>query len=219
MDESLDNANRRIFIDLDGTLLDVSKRSYKVYKEIVKELRGTALSKNDYWLLKKNKSSIEKLLKFSNLSKKLSKTYEKEFLTRIELIENLALDILIKHSDKTLRTLHKENDLYLISLRKNRKGATDQLAKIGLKKYFKFLLIGSSKNKTNKFRTKIKNSFDIVIGDTEADILAAKELGIVSIAVLSGIRTKKILKNLKPDFIVKNINHVPKILKKQTFDV
>ncbi|NEN96724.1 MAG: HAD hydrolase-like protein, partial [Moorea sp. SIO3I7] len=44
-----------------------------------------------------------------------------------------------------------------------------------------------------------------MIGDTEADIVAAKTHGIKAIGVLSGIRDRTQLNLYEPDFIVNNL--------------
>ena len=44
-----------------------------------------------------------------------------------------------------------------------------------------------------------------MVGDTEADILAAQRVGIPAIAVLSGIRDREQLERYQPDYIVENL--------------
>jgi len=51
-----------LFIDLDGTILDVSKRIYYVYRDILKKKNEKYLSQKDYLRLKRGKIPIEKIL-------------------------------------------------------------------------------------------------------------------------------------------------------------
>lgn len=44
-----------------------------------------------------------------------------------------------------------------------------------------------------------------MVGDTEADILAAQRGNLPAIAVLSGIRNREQLERYQPDFIVDNL--------------
>jgi phosphoglycolate phosphatase-like HAD superfamily hydrolase len=44
-----------------------------------------------------------------------------------------------------------------------------------------------------------------MVGDTEADIVAAQRVGIPAIAVLSGIRDREQLERYQPDYIVENL--------------
>jgi phosphoglycolate phosphatase-like HAD superfamily hydrolase len=52
----------------------------------------------------------------------------------------------------------------------------------------------------------------LMIGDTEADILAAKAHGIPVIAVLSGIRNRDRLQRHQPDWIVANLGEAVDIV-------
>jgi phosphoglycolate phosphatase-like HAD superfamily hydrolase len=44
-----------------------------------------------------------------------------------------------------------------------------------------------------------------LIGDTEADVLAAKALGLISVALTCGIRSSRYLRRLAPDVILPNL--------------
>ena len=43
--------NRNIFIDFDGTLVDIAPRHYRVYKGCVEKMGGTPLDRKRYWEL------------------------------------------------------------------------------------------------------------------------------------------------------------------------
>ncbi|MBF1043420.1 MAG: HAD hydrolase-like protein, partial [Candidatus Nanosynbacter sp.] len=51
----------------------------------------------------------------------------------------------------------------------------------------------------------------IIVGDTEADVAAAQQLNATSIALLSGIRSKKFLKSMEPDYLVAGIGDIANI--------
>jgi HAD superfamily hydrolase (TIGR01549 family) len=55
---------------------------------------------------------------------------------------------------------------------------------------------------------------DIHVGDSIYDIIAAKKAKAVSISVLTGQTTKKELLKHHPDFIIKDINYLPKLFSK-----
>ena len=68
-----------------------------------------------------------------------------------------------------------------------------------------------------KFKSRVINKLrrdnkSAIIGDTEMDILVGKNLEILSIAVLSGIRNKEKLDAYKPDYIIEDISYLSKIL-------
>jgi len=55
---------------------------------------------------------------------------------------------------------------------------------------------------------------DIHVGDSPYDIIAAKKAKAISVAVLTGGASRTKLKKYKPDFIIKDVTHLPKLLKK-----
>ena len=48
----------------------------------------------------------------------------------------------------------------------------------------------------------------MIIGDTEADVAAAKSIGAMSIAVTSGIRDYDFLEKLSPDVIIRSVGDI-----------
>lgn len=60
--------------------------------------------------------------------------------------------------------------------------------------------------------TGVQKEFAIMIGDSEQDILTAKNAGIKSIAVTYGYRTEAQLKQQSPDYICNNLLELTKII-------
>ena len=126
----------------------------------------------------------------------------------MELIETpdfLRLDQLQPKIKEVLNDWSKEHDLFIVTMRNKRKGLLWQLEQFDILKYFKKVFnqdnnIGNWKVKYNLIRDSI-NENSIIIGDTEADIIAGQKLGISTIAVGCGIRKKDYLKELNPDHI------------------
>ncbi len=50
-----------------------------------------------------------------------------------------------------------------------------------------------------------------LIGDTETDILAGKELGYVTIAVQNGIRDRNSLEKVNPDYMIDSLANISRI--------
>lgn len=197
-----------IFFDLDGTLLDISKRYYQVHAEAAKIANFSKISFKKYWSLKKQGLSEDKILK-TNPRGKSFKLYEK---VRIELLEEkefLKLDKPFFWVPRLLNKLFLQKSLFIVTVRRSRKNLHNQLKNMKIDKVFKDVL--SSSSNTNPILAKEKlieaagfSNKDIIIGDTEVDIIIAQKLGIKSVAVLSGIRTSKYLRKFNPDFLVKN---------------
>ena len=51
-----------------------------------------------------------------------------------------------------------------------------------------------------------------MIGDTEADVLAGKQVGLGTVAVLSGIRDEAHLSRAPADFLLPDIRSLPTVL-------
>ncbi|MDD5331680.1 MAG: HAD family hydrolase [Candidatus Nanoarchaeia archaeon] len=58
--------------------------------------------------------------------------------------------------------------------------------------------------------TKTKASY--VVGDSIYDIMAAKRAKVKIISVLTGHTSRKVLKEKKPDYIIKSVRYLPKLL-------
>jgi len=57
---------------------------------------------------------------------------------------------------------------------------------------------------------------DVHVGDSIYDVIAAKKAGVISVGVLTGYNSSKLLK-CKPDFIIKDVTYLPKLLSKIKF--
>lgn len=199
-----------IFIDLDGTLLDVSNRYYAAYKRVIEEFRGKVLTKKIYWDLKRKKSDLNDILYMSGL--KISKErYQKRRFVYLNDFEFFKLDKLCFDLKKLFLLIKNENKIVLITLRPNHNKLIDQLSYLNVLEFF-YLVLSSPSNMDNKWIIKkklilnniqnLKTKDSLFIGDSETDILTGKSLGIETVAVSYGIRDKSILKGHKPDHIL-----------------
>ena len=200
--------NNSIAFDLDGTLIDVSLRDYKIYTDIVRSLNGMPMKYDMYWPLRKNKTDIFYILEQSGIFNDMETKY---FLKkRKELMENsdyLKLDVLIPGVATSLEKLAKSYDIYIVTVRHNKENTIEQIHQLGLDKY-KLYIVNDGKG---EYLKKIPN-LCVVVGDTENDILPAKELGIQSVAVLSGIRNKTQLEVMNPNYIIESVSKFDHII-------
>lgn len=212
--------NRNIFIDFDGTLVDIAPRHYRVYRKCVEKMGGTPLDRKKYWELKRDNISWNELLLISGLEINNRDDYLELFIDRIESLEELYRDELFVDSLSALKKLSSnDNKLYLLSLRRNSDALDKQIEKLGIECFFEEILSGHSDTKEGALLKKadiIKQTIDnpedsIIVGDTEADVAAAQQLNATSIALLSGIRSKKFLKSMEPDYLVDGIGDVANI--------
>lgn len=207
-----------IYFDLDGPILDVSGKFYKIYTDLLIEHGYPRLPKDEYWQLKKEHTPIPEIMK---------RTCPPEFIDcyikkRLEVIENfsyLKQDKIIPGADQVLHRLSQKHTLILVTLRNRSETLSQELDYFDLRKYFKKIL--SQDNNPGDWQTKAKliredgffqTGDAIIIGDTQADIKAGKSLGMKTCAVLSGIRTKELLEKAEPDFMIEDINSLEKVI-------
>jgi phosphoglycolate phosphatase-like HAD superfamily hydrolase len=213
---------KTIFLDLDGTILDVSERTYRVYKNILKKYNKKFLPKDKYLKLKRKKTSIENILKKTK-AEDITMKFKKEWDKEIEKPDYLDLDKVSYLNRKTLLSLKNNWNLILVSLRKHPKRLFNQLRKKKIDKIFNKVLVSSKKSQKPKWKIKFElikkdKRFDktssIIIGDTETDILVGRKLRIKIVSVLSGMRNKTLLERYKPDFLIKDFSRVKNVINK-----
>jgi phosphoglycolate phosphatase-like HAD superfamily hydrolase len=211
------NKNFKIFIDLDGTLLEISEKYYRIYCDFMHANGLRSLSKNTYWKLKRGK----RLDPFFEKNTVIKNKFDKFFLKNVERNKYLKFDILFTGVNLTLKKLKRAGyKLYIITLRHNKINMFKQINKLGIKSAFYKILCGkpnfkdSSKNYINKEKmiTTLIEVDGVIVGDSSADILCGKKLGLKTVAVLNGISNYSRIKSFKPDYIIPDLNSLLKIL-------
>jgi len=209
-----------IYFDLDGPVLDVSGKFYKIYSDILGERDLPTLPKKRYWQLKKERTPIPQII-LQTCPQEFVEHYIKKRLEVIENFEYLKHDKIILGAEKVLEELMINHQLILVTLRNNSKTLFQELEFFDLKKYFTTIL--SLDNNHGDWRIKVKliqesgtltDQNSMIVGDTEADIIAGKNLGIKTCAVLSGIRTKELLEKVSPDVLIEDINSLREAIRK-----
>ena len=201
-------------MDLDGTLLDVSRRHYRVYRDIMDEFQKQPLEQERYWKLKRSKTSWDEVLRESQFPLADSKHFLDTFINRIELPKYLALDGLIHPKVKVaLPEIISHADIYLASMRKVRIEVEHQMERLGLSMFFRQLVTPEIAETKTSMLTPFRTSGRMIfVGDTEEDIHSARELGATMIAVSSGLRSPEFLKRYRPDYIVDSVVELPYII-------
>ena len=198
------------FLDFDGTINDNSTRLYTYFVDSINQINiRDVLSQSDYWgLKKKGVNEIDWL--YENYEIRIDKD---KWLRRkkddIESKNYLVYDKKFEFVDDALRYLRMYYNIVIVSVRDNRDGVYNQIEKYSLNDYISDTIIiahdGVSKAKAIKSKYKI-NSEDIIIGDTEDDIISGMELGIKTFFVLTGIRDRELLNKLGLEGRVKVLN-------------
>ena len=212
-----------IFIDLDGTILDVTERVYRIYRDILKKYKKKYLPKKIYLKLRKENLPIKEILKKTKAGN-IYINFKKESEKKIEDYRYLILDKLPRARKRILFRLKERYKLILVTFRKDSQKLTRQLKQKKINKIFDAILVYPSKTYRQKWKLKyrlIKNQRDfdknsIIVGDTKTDIIAGKKLGIKTIGVLWGMSKKESLEKYKPNFLITDFSKLENaILKSQ----
>ncbi|MBS3115386.1 HAD family hydrolase [Candidatus Woesearchaeota archaeon] len=200
--------NKIIYIDLDGTVLDVSDRLYFFYKNFMNG--NKKLKKNSYWNFKKIKISEDAIVRKTCSDEGFIKKYIKQRKKFLEAEKLLKHDKLIKSSIVAIKKFKKNNKLILLTARSMKSNLFKELKRMKILNFFDKVLSSNAVSKKDMILNdgSFNRKKSVIVGDTEEDIRAGKSLKIKTIAVLTGIRSKKYLKQYKPDLIVGSVKDI-----------
>lgn len=204
----------KIFFDLDGTLIDARNRVWHLFIDLT---FPDAISFDCYWELKRAGRDHAWILgEVLGRSKEFIKAFGENWMDRIENDHYLSLDTLFDKTVQVLSTLRECHQLYLVTARQSRARALAQLKWLGINDCFASILVTQQvAGKPQIIRSAgldVDPEDAVIIGDTGVDISAARELGMASIAVLSGFRNCESLQKYFPDHIVDGIADVPAVV-------
>ena len=209
-----------IFFDLDGPILDVSHRHYQVYCDILEEAGKSAVPFEQYWRDKCARQPHSTIVAQTAEEEFYANTFEQQWLDRIEADQYLALDRIWSGAIDVLAALYREHSLYLVTVRSFPDQLRKQLDRLNLTRWFQGILCRPARHNAAQEKVRaIREQFDLlpqqalIVGDTEADIECGKELGLVTVGVLSGIRNKERLQATKCDYVLDNILTLPHLVK------
>lgn len=208
-----------ILFDLDGTIVD-SKQAYvaalkaaflSVGQKIVDIEIATEIPKR----LEQN-LPINDMLQGIDVQKFLNvylTTWYQATATKTKPIPGVS---------ETLEKLSKKAKLALITRRNvPKQDVIHEMRKLDLAKYFQHVITGRDKCNPKPSpealircaeKLDVKVSECIFVGDSVADVRAGKNAGAKTVAVLSGIFSRKELEKEKPDLILENVNQLPDFL-------
>jgi len=202
---------------LDGPLLDVSEKYYRVYVDLLEGRGALPVSKEEYWESKRHCVPDETILGLSGI-KGCFDEYRNLFRARIESTDYASYDTVWPGIAPMLQRLGQHVGLVLVTLRRSREILIWELEKLKLHKMFAYVLSSAGSGSSSE-RAAIKvaltnqvlsarNASTWFVGDTETDILAGQRLGSRTVAVTFGIRSAERLTPLKPDRTVDTPNEL-----------
>jgi phosphoglycolate phosphatase len=210
-----------LFFDLDGPLLDVSNRYVVLHQELLRELGWDAMPAHRYWACKRGHMTEEAILAELGAAS-IFPVYGPRRLELIETAAYLRHDRCWPWTLAVLEHVNRHADLVMVTARSDRAALLDQLGKIGIRPFFREILSEQGGESVDRQKAALIKGYlererqapkgHWMIGDTEADVLAGKHVGLSTVAVLSGIRNEDQLRRANPDFLVPDIRDVPAML-------
>jgi phosphoglycolate phosphatase-like HAD superfamily hydrolase len=215
----------RLIADFDGPIIDVSERYYRVYQFCLEQTRRQdqpvrELSKAEFWQLKRSRSLEWQIGIQSGLDEEQAQKFSTLRRQTVHTLPYFHLDQLIGGAVEALETMQQAGfDLVVMTMR--RVVELDYaLERFNLGRFFALnrrYRLSNDYVKTRDIDDKpllMKQALlelppaedTWMVGDTEADIIAAKTHGIKVIGVLSGIRDRAQLQAYEPDYIVGDLS-------------
>lgn len=197
-----------VILDLDGPLLDGKQRHFQCYADILTEHGLRPIPMDTYWDMKRTRVNRKELLRLSD-----AVFFYDDFLRRwmrdIEQKKYLALDGLQEHVVDILNAWKKNGvRLLLATMRNNKANLHWQLTRLQLTGLFDQVVVtGNGDGGASKMSAVRPHMADtalehvVWIGDTEADVQAARQLGVKACALACGLRSGDYLASLHPDML------------------
>lgn len=211
-----------VFCDFDGPLVDVSERYYHTYRQALSATQArygreaiglTPLSKAQFWQRKRERAcDLEMALRSG-----LGVEHVGYFVARVKALVNhpdlLSKDRFQSGVDWALALLHSRGSRLILVTLRCREQVEEMLCSHGLTRLFAGIYgandCGAAYRNNAEHKTALlaeamtacAPAEACFIGDTEADILAARAAAVPTIALTCGIRSRSYLQQYAPDAI------------------
>jgi phosphoglycolate phosphatase-like HAD superfamily hydrolase len=215
----------RLITDFDGPIIDVSERYYRVYQFCLEKTRRPdqvvqELPKAEFWQLKRARVPEKQIAFNSGLDEAQAQKFDQLRRQTVHTQPYFEYDILAPGAvDALLKIQQAGIDLAVMTMRRVRE-LDYAFQKHDLGRFFpenRCYCLSNDYVKTRDIEDKpllmaraLKELPSVadtwMVGDTEADITAAKTHGVKVIAVESGIRDRTQLELYHPDLIVKDLS-------------
>lgn len=220
------NMKRRIFTDFDGPIMDVSDRYYQVYLYCSEKIaRPTQelkiLSKLEFWELKRSQVPEKEIASLTGfVEEKQAIAFAHLRRATVHTDPYFAYDQLLENAVPALEKAQAAGIELAVMTMRRRRELEPVLDRYNLRRFFhsdQIFCLDDDYVKTVDTQDKPKLmklaqtqlppvQEQWMIGDTEADIIAAQTYNIPAIAVLSGIRNHTQIIKYKPNQIVSNLS-------------
>ncbi|MBR8830846.1 MAG: Pyrophosphatase PpaX [Chroococcopsis gigantea SAG 12.99] len=225
----------RLITDFDGPIMDVSERYYRVYQYCLEQAQQagknlTGLSKEEFWQLKRDCVPERRIGQLSGLDEEQAQVFSSLRRQTVHTLPYLVYDRPLPGAIEVLENIQALGwDLVVMTMR--RVSELDlALQQYELGHFFApdhryclsddYIKTKDIEDKPLLMARALQELPEVgetwMVGDTEADIIAAKTGGLKIIAVLSGIRNRSQLERYEPDFIVNNLAEAVDLITSET---
>ncbi|MDD1416124.1 HAD family hydrolase [Dolichospermum sp. ST_con] len=214
----------RLITDFDGPIMDVSERYYRVYQLCIEKTRYPGqtiieLSKSEFWQLKRSHTPEIQIALKSGLDAQQGQQFSQIRKQTVHTLPYFQYDVIIPTVLETLTKVQAAGiDLAVMTMRRVRE-LEYAFNQYNLSQFFpenRRYCLSNDYVKTRDVEDKpllmaralaeLPPATDTwMVGDTEADITAAKKHDVKIIAVESGIRDRSQLASYQPDMIVTDL--------------
>lgn len=214
----------RLITDFDGPIMDVSDRYYQVYLYCLDQTQRSQqtlkpLTKQDFWNLKRSQTPERKIGIISGLDDEQATEFAQLRRQTVHSLPYFQYDRLLPQARESLQQVQQRGiDLVVMTMRRVRE-LEAAFSQHDLASFFpvdRRYCLSNDYVKTTDIEDKpllmAKALRELptaeqtwMVGDTEADIIAAQKHQIPVIAVLSGIRDRDRLNQYQPDFVVASL--------------
>ncbi len=212
----------RLITDFDGPIVDVSERYYQVYQLCLAKNRSPEqevkqLSKEDFWALKRSRVPETQIARLSGLNEDQAKAFAQMRRDTVHTLPYLGYDCLQPKAIPALELARQAGIEVIVMTMRRVKELQEMFDRTNLEQFFsKRYCLSNDYQKTGDTKDKpllmgravqeLPPADQVwMVGDTEADVIAAKTHGIKVIAVLCGIRDHDQLAQYEPDLILEDI--------------
>jgi len=217
-----------VFCDFDGPLVDVSDRYYNTYQIALSNTREyyqsqshclhlKPLSKEQFWQLKQERVRDQEIALRSGLEIQHIPYFVQQVHSIVNDASLLTKDKFHHGVNWGLALLHSQGVRLVVVTLRCQEQVTQILNNYGLLRLFSGVY-GTS-DETAAYRNNVECKTALLkqaireqdytkccmVGDTEADILAAKALEIPTIALTCGVRSCHYLQQFEPDYIYSDL--------------
>ena len=202
-----------IIFDLDGTLIDVSKRHYSLYRRVISEQGAEALPPAEYWRHRRaGESTIDLLTATPGVD---MERFTEAWMEGIERPDWLALDAPYEGAIEIIEALAPEYELILITLRRDRVSLMDQLDALQMRSHFSAVICDGPEPVKGKHLLRGVAELTpggYAVGDTEADIELASETGRRAVCLSYGVRSGCYLAARGAEVVIGSLRELPEVI-------